>query len=496
MQPIPKTELTPHEIKMAGGKPVFWKANEGRQTEALERWEFEILYGGARGGGKTEAGMAFMSEDKYRNHPFYRGLVLRRNSKDLSDWIDRAKRFFAMFGGEVVGHEIRFPSGAIIRTGHLNDNNAYSQYQGHEYQKILFEELTHIPSEELYMMVLGSCRSTVPELPAQAMSTTNPDGPGRKWVKKRFGLIGVPQDIVRIKDEIMKRWRVFVPARVEDNPKLMKADPTYVSFLASLPDGLRQQWKDGNWDEFEVKGAIYANEIAQMKREGRIKFVPYDPTLKVHTVWDLGVTPMTLWLVQRTEDKNVKVIGRYQASGEGLAHYASWLQQKQKERNYVYGKHFAPHDANAKEKGTGKTLVQTAQAIGLTFEVIARLSIEAGIEKTRLMFPRLWITTEYGGEEALDAVSQYRYKWDENKMTYSQDPLHDWTSHDSDVLRYIATIEDKMTNQTSASTNFKQKPYVPQSEFEGGHVPFPRMAVRTDFVQPAYQPDNDYEGGQ
>ena len=110
MEPIPKTELTPSEIKAAGGKPVFWKANAGRQEQALVRPEFEILYGGARGGGKTEAGMAFMSEDKYRSHPLYRGLVLRRNSKDLDDWIDRAGRFFGVFGGEVVGREIRFPS--------------------------------------------------------------------------------------------------------------------------------------------------------------------------------------------------------------------------------------------------------------------------------------------------------------------------------------------------------------------------------------------------
>ena len=485
---------------MAGGKPVFWKANEGRQMEALRRPEFEILYGGARGGGKTEAGMAFMSEEKYLNHPHYRGLVLRRNADDLKDWVDRARRFFAVFGGEVFGSpaEIRFPSGAIIRTGHLNDAGAYSKYQGHEYHKILFEELTHIPSEELYQMVLGSCRSTIPDLPAQSFGTTNPDGPGRKWVKKRFGMKGVPQDIIRTYDEIMKRHRLFVPAKVEDNPKLMKADPTYVSFLASLPDGLRQQWKDGNWDDFEVKGAIYANEIGQMKRESRIKFVPYDPTLKVHTVWDLGVTPMTLWLVQKTKDEQIKVIARYQASGEGLAHYASWLQQKQTERNYIYGKHFAPHDANAKEKGTGKTLVQTAQVLGLTFVVIPKLGIEAGIEKTRLMFPRLWITTEYGGEEALDAVSQYRYQWDENKMTYSQDPLHDWTSHDADVLRYIATIEDKMTNESTGATNFKQKPYIAMNEFEGSQMsPFPRTRERLDFIQGPYVPvDKEYEGGQ
>src|SRR3990167_8180648 len=115
MQSIPTTELTPQEIKIAGGQEVFWHPNPGRQSEALGCWEFEILYGGARGGGKTEAGMAFMGEKEYREHPLYRGLVLRRNAKDLADWMDRAARFYGMFGGEVVGGEIRFPGGAIIR---------------------------------------------------------------------------------------------------------------------------------------------------------------------------------------------------------------------------------------------------------------------------------------------------------------------------------------------------------------------------------------------
>src|SRR5206468_1192564 len=88
--------------------------------------------------------------------------------------------------------EIRFPTGGIIRIGHLKDANAYQKYQGHEYPRILNEELTQIPSEDRYKRLISSCRSTIPELRPQVFNTTNPDGPGFDWVKKRWNLHGTP----------------------------------------------------------------------------------------------------------------------------------------------------------------------------------------------------------------------------------------------------------------------------------------------------------------
>src|SRR6266516_4403133 len=111
-----------------------------RQTEALERTEFEILYGGARGGGKTDAGMGFLTYDY--EHSLYRALVIRKNALDLTDWLDRASRFFIRVGAGVVGNTVRFKKGGVIRTGHLKDDNAYQKYQGHEYHKILIEEVS------------------------------------------------------------------------------------------------------------------------------------------------------------------------------------------------------------------------------------------------------------------------------------------------------------------------------------------------------------------
>jgi len=229
---------------------IAWMPHEGPQTLALSRNEYEILYGGARGGGKTDAGIAWLT--RWIGNPNFRGLVIRRNSDDLSDWIDRATMLYFHLGGKAVGNPaiFKFPSGARIKTGHLKDDNAYTKYQGHEYHKMVIEELTQIPSEESYLKLISACRSTIQELKPQVFSTTNPGGIGHGWVKERFGITGAPKNAVMTTDEFTERTRVFIPGRIEDNPTLFDNDPGYVAFLEGLPTDLRRAWRDGDWDIF------------------------------------------------------------------------------------------------------------------------------------------------------------------------------------------------------------------------------------------------------
>ena len=226
---------------------VFWQPHEGPQTDALSRSEFEILYGGARGGGKTDAGLVWLEEPDYISNPRYRFLVVRENSKDLANWLDRASFMYAPQGGKVVGHEIRFPSGALGWTGHLQDKNSFKHYVGNEYQKLLVEELTLIPSEESYLKLASSCRSTI-GLPPQIFCTTNPGNAGHIWVKNRFVKHGAMNAYL---DSETGRHRIFIPAKITDNPTLMERDPTYVNWLRGLPEKLRRAWLDGDWDVFE-----------------------------------------------------------------------------------------------------------------------------------------------------------------------------------------------------------------------------------------------------
>lgn len=189
-------------------------------------------------------------EPQYVAHPRYRFLVIRETAKDLSDWIDRSRYNYAPLRVEITGNPaiLKFPSGAIGRTGHLRDKNAFAQYIGHEYQKVLFEELTLIPSEESYLKIVGSCRSTVQGLSPQVFATTNPGNKGHIWVKNRFVQHG---EYIPYQDPTTGRWRVYIPAKVTDNPTVMENDPGYYLWLKGLPDKLRRAWLDGDWNVFE-----------------------------------------------------------------------------------------------------------------------------------------------------------------------------------------------------------------------------------------------------
>src|SRR3990167_4748302 len=230
-----------------------------KQEEALKRAEYEILYGGARGGGKTDAGLVWLIGESFEPnkplllHPRYRALVIRKNAEDLSDWIDRAYRFFSGFGVDIAYKPavLRFPSGAVIRCGHLKDDQSYTKYMGQEFPRILVEELTQIPQEKRYLQLIASCRSTVLEIKPQIFATTNPGGLGHGWVKKRF--IDPAPPLTPFKDEVSGRTRIYIPATVDDNPTLMTADPDYIRTLDALKETDEELWKAwrlGSWDTF------------------------------------------------------------------------------------------------------------------------------------------------------------------------------------------------------------------------------------------------------
>lgn len=233
-----------------------WKPNPGPQERVLRlRGFYEIGFGGARGGGKSEAGLVWMGPILPPNrHKKFKGLVIRKNATDLSDWIDRASEMWSPFGvvkrGNAQSPTFHFREcGGRVRTGHLKDENAFTKYQGHEYHKVLIEELTQIPSAAHYEKLISCCRSTVPELEPSVLSTFNPGGIGHSWVKERFVDAAPPG--TPFQDQVSKRWRIFIRSLIDDNPVLLRADPAYAAFLDSLPDALRRAWRYGDWDSFE-----------------------------------------------------------------------------------------------------------------------------------------------------------------------------------------------------------------------------------------------------
>jgi phage terminase large subunit len=182
-----------------------------------------------------------------------------------------------------------------------------------------------------------------------------------------------------------------------------------------------------------VPGAIYGKELEAVQAEGRITNVPYDPSVRVDTWWDLGVGDSTaIWFTQ-TVGRAIHVIDYYEARGEGLPHYCKVLSSK----NYLYGDHNAPHDIEVRELGSGKSRREVAWDLGLNFRVVPKLPIEDGIHAAQMLIPRLWIDREKC-KQGLECLRQYHRAYNERTRSFRASPVHDWSSHAADAFRYLA----------------------------------------------------------
>ena len=185
--------------------------------------------------------------------------------------------------------------------------------------------------------------------------------------------------------------------------------------------------------EAPLVGAYYAVQMEKMEKDGRVGSIPYEPRLEVHTAWDLGVGDSTAILFYQMVGQEIRVIDFYSNSGEGLTHYAKVV----KEKDYVYGRHYAPHDIEVREFTTGKSRLETARGLGIRFTVLPKLSVEDGIDAVRNILPRMWVDG-VRCKELLRAMREYRKEWDEKNKCYRSKPLHDWASDMCDALRYMA----------------------------------------------------------
>lgn len=193
--------------------------------------------------------------------------------------------------------------------------------------------------------------------------------------------------------------------------------------------------------EASVKGAIYAKELESVRSAGHVSDVPYDPSLPVDTDWDLGIgDAMAVWFSQTARGSGqVRVIDYYEASGEGLPHYAAMLQGK----GYTYGSHWAPHDIQVRELGSGKSRLEVARGFGLRFEVTPRVhsgmgqEVEEGIHAVRMLLPRCWFDAERC-KAGLESLLNYRRDYNQRLNEFKATPVHDWASHGADAFRGLA----------------------------------------------------------
>lgn len=234
---------------------VIWEPQPGPQTLLLQCPFFEVFYGGARGGGKTDGvlGDWLGHADRYGKHA--NGLMVRRELTQLRETIERSKEIYTPLGARYVDDEKqwRFRNGARLKFAYLERDADADAYQGSSFTRLYVEEIGTFPDPKPIFKLMATLRSGK-GVPVGFRATGNPGGPGHGWVKARY-VDPFPLGMKPIKDENGLE-RVFIPAKVSDNKILTANDPGYVSRIkASGSAELVKAWLDGDWNV--VAGAFF-----------------------------------------------------------------------------------------------------------------------------------------------------------------------------------------------------------------------------------------------
>jgi phage terminase large subunit len=277
-----------------------------------------------------------------------------------------------------------------------------------------------------------------------------------------------------------KSWDVLIPTIRKEGSEIwltlnpdMETDETYQRFIAyPSPDRwvVEINWRDNPWfprvldeerkkakrsmlkEDYEhiwegrarrvAEGAIYRHEVEALYNDGRARDVPYDPTLPVHTVWDLGWNDaMSIAMVQRGP-QDVRIIDYIEDSHRTLDWYVAQLEK----RTYRWGTDYLPHDGKTRNFQTGKSTEQLLRELGrpsVRSQDRAE-DVEEGIKAVRMIFPRLYIDQRKCAR-LLECVKRYQRRI--HAVTHEpMEPLHDSYSHGADAMRYVATWVPQMTS--------------------------------------------------
>jgi phage terminase large subunit len=268
-------------------------------------------------------------------------------------------------------------------------------------------------------------------------------------------------------------WNILIPTIRKEgseiwisfNPEL-ETDETYQRFVANPPADcitMKVNWYDNPWfpdtlrlekdalkarDEEAynqvweglcrqtVDGAIFAKEMQQAEKDGRICRVPYDATKPVHAIFDLGWSDSTaIWFLQFV-GMETRLIRYIEDSQKTISYYLATMQTY----GYVYDKIWLPHDAENKTlAAAGRSIDDIVRAAGYKTEIMPRVPVLDSINAARTIFPNCYFDREHTAD-GLACLRHYRYEVDPETGQFSRNPLHDHYSHGADAFRYIALM--------------------------------------------------------
>lgn len=228
---------------------------------------FELFYGGAKGGGKTDFLLADWLQCAREFGKAARGVIFRKTYDELGEIQRRAVDLFPSAGGKYhkSGREWQFDNGASLVLRFLESDDDVRRYQGHQYNWIGFDELTDWKTPFCYFEMMSCCRS-----PSGARctmrATGNPGRVGHAWVKQRF--IDPVSPFTVYTDPETGLERVFIPAKLSDNIILQHKDPDYKRRLLAMSPEKRRAYLEGDWD-------IFAGQVLSDWRRERVVVRPF-----------------------------------------------------------------------------------------------------------------------------------------------------------------------------------------------------------------------------
>ena len=241
-------------------------------------------------------------------------------------------------------------------------------------------------------------------------------------------------------------WEVYKNATQDESwyVKVLRASQTGLLEQSELDDAAKTMTQDQYLQEFEcdfesaILGAYFGKEMRQLTDDGRIREVEYDPLFPVHTAWDLGYSDDTaIWFFQVVHGE-IRCLDYHSSNGQPVAFYAGIIQSREKERGYVYGTHWLPHDARARTLSSNRSVIeQLGDKIPLkSIKITPNLKLQDGIQASRLALTRTWF--DHKCADGIECLRQYQREYDEDKKVFRDKPRHDWTSHGADAFRYLA----------------------------------------------------------
>lgn len=252
----------PAEDQDAEQLNVAWEPQAGPQAAFVTCPVYEVFFGGARGGGKTDAvlGEWAIHADEYG--PDAIGLMVRRTRVQLTETFERAKVLYAPIGATFTQTPMRvvMPGGGRLNFAYLERDSDAENYQGHSYTRVYVEEVGNFPNPAPVMKLHATLRSGA-GVPVGMRLTGNPGGPGHQWVRARYidpaplgWQIIAEQFTIPWTKEKVTRERIFIPSKLADNNKVNQAE--YVASLhQSGSETLVKAWLDGDWSI--IAGAFF-----------------------------------------------------------------------------------------------------------------------------------------------------------------------------------------------------------------------------------------------